>query len=107
MNSALYSVPFRQHPLSGDTRFRIQYISRFIAQLTPICEPIFKLIRKDSPKEWNVDCQEAFDQIKRYLMSPPVLVPPTPGRPLLLYISVIETSMGAVLGQHEKRKRGE
>lgn len=25
---------------------RLQYISRFIAQLTPICEPIFKLLRK-------------------------------------------------------------
>lgn len=26
---------------------RLQYISRFIAQLTPICEPIFKLLRKE------------------------------------------------------------
>ena len=38
---------------------RIQYISRFIAQLTPICEPIFKLLRKNVPKEWNDDCQVA------------------------------------------------
>ena len=35
---------------------RIQYISRFIAQLTPICEPIFKLLRKDEPKVWNESC---------------------------------------------------
>jgi hypothetical protein len=28
---------------------RLQYISRFIAQLTPICEPIFKLLRKNTP----------------------------------------------------------
>jgi hypothetical protein len=28
---------------------RLQYISRFIAQLTPICEPIFKLLRKKTP----------------------------------------------------------
>ncbi len=27
----------------------LQYISRFIAQLTPICEPIFKLLRKNAP----------------------------------------------------------
>ena len=26
---------------------RLQYISRFIAKLTIICEPIFKLLRKD------------------------------------------------------------
>ena len=28
---------------------RLQYISRFIAQLTPICEPILKLLRKKTP----------------------------------------------------------
>ena len=27
---------------------RLQYISRFIAQLTRICEPIFKLLRKNA-----------------------------------------------------------
>ena len=27
---------------------RLQYISRFIVQLTPICEPIFKLLRKNT-----------------------------------------------------------
>jgi hypothetical protein len=35
---------------------RLQYISRFIARLTPICEPIFKLLRKNAQIEWNEDC---------------------------------------------------
>ena len=86
---------------------RIQYISRFIAQLTPICEPIFKLLRKNVPKEWNDDCQGAFDRIKKYLMNPPVLVPPTPGRPLLLYISVAAEAIGCVLGQHDETGKKE
>ena len=32
---------------------RIQYISRFIAQLTMTCEPLFRLIKKEVPTEWN------------------------------------------------------
>ena len=28
---------------------RLQYISRFIAKLTDICEPIFRLLRKNQP----------------------------------------------------------
>ena len=28
---------------------RLQYISRFIAKLTTICKPIFKLLKKDQP----------------------------------------------------------
>ncbi|XP_042505572.1 uncharacterized protein LOC122082159 [Macadamia integrifolia] len=79
---------------------RIQYISRFISQLTAICEPIFKLLKKDQPKRWNPQCQLAFDRIKSYLVNPPILIPPTPGRPLLLYLSVLETSMGSMVAQH-------
>ena len=43
---------------------KIQYISRFIAKLTSVCEPIFKLLRKDQPVKWNEQCQTAFDRIR-------------------------------------------
>ena len=32
---------------------RIQYISRFIAQLTMTCEPLFRLLKKEVPTVWN------------------------------------------------------
>ena len=35
---------------------RIQYISRFIAQLTMTCEPIFQLFKKEVPIVWNEQC---------------------------------------------------
>ncbi|RVW36256.1 Retrovirus-related Pol polyprotein from transposon 17.6 [Vitis vinifera] len=80
-------------------RGRLQYISRFIARLTDICEPIFRLLRKNQPTVWNDDCQRAFERIKECLLSPPVLVPPTPGRPLLLYLSVSDMALGCMLAQ--------
>jgi ribonuclease HI len=80
---------------------RLNYIGRFISQLTSTCEPIFKLLRKGQPCEWNEECQAAFDKIKEYLKSPPVLMPPVPNRPLLLYVTVHEESMGALLAQHD------
>jgi len=46
---------------------RLNYISRFIFQLTVTCEPIFELLRKNQVVEWNEDCQVAFDKIKQYL----------------------------------------
>nr|XP_009604036.1 uncharacterized protein LOC104098896 [Nicotiana tomentosiformis] len=51
--------------------------------------------------QWIDECQEAFDKIKRYLSNPPVLVPPEPGRPLILYLTVLDNSFGCVLGQHD------
>lgn len=49
---------------------------------------------------WNDDCQMAFDGIKAYLLNPPVLVRSVPGRLLIMYLAVHETSMSCVLGQH-------
>uniref|UniRef100_A0A2N9IKL0 Uncharacterized protein n=1 Tax=Fagus sylvatica TaxID=28930 RepID=A0A2N9IKL0_FAGSY len=86
---------------------RINYIARFIAQLTATCEPLFKLLRKDVKIKWTEDCQKAFDKIKEYLLNPPILVPPTPGRPLILYLTVQEASMGCMLGQQDETGKKE
>ncbi|RDX97716.1 hypothetical protein CR513_19467, partial [Mucuna pruriens] len=51
--------------------------------------------------EWNEECQEAFEKVKQYLDAPLVLVPATPGKPLILYLTVLEESMGGVLGKQD------
>ena len=40
-----------------------------------------------------------FEKIKEYLLSPSVLVPHMPGRPLLLYLSVSDMALGNMLAQ--------
>jgi ribonuclease HI len=86
---------------------RLNYIARFIAQLTTTCEPIFRLLRKKNIGPWNEECEVAFNKIKHYLQSPPLLVPPISGRPLILYLTVTEAAMGCVLGQHDETGRKE
>ena len=55
----------------------------------------------------NEQCQEAFEKIKSYLMKPPILVPPVPKKPLLLYLTTADTAIGALLPQHLKETRNE
>ena len=62
-----------------------------------ICDPVFKLLRKNQHVEWNEECQKAFEKIKEYLTSPPVLKPPRQGKPLILYLALEENTMGAML----------
>ncbi|RDX99204.1 hypothetical protein CR513_17771, partial [Mucuna pruriens] len=80
---------------------RVNFIARFISQLTATCSPIFKLLPKKQKMEWGMECQEAFDKIKRYLENPPILIPAALGRPLILYLTVLEESMGCMQGQHD------
>ncbi|XP_060210669.1 uncharacterized mitochondrial protein AtMg00860-like [Lycium barbarum] len=86
---------------------RLNYIRRFVAQSTVIIEPILKLLKKDAPTNWTEECQEAFDKIKRYLSNPPVLVPPRPENPLLLYLWVSEKAFGCILTQNDEEGKKE
>ena len=83
---------------------RLQFISRFITKLTSTCEPIFKLLRKNGPHDWNDECQKAFELSKEYLLYPPILIPPMHRKPLLLYLSIIEDMVGSMLAQEDDDK---
>ncbi|RDX89105.1 Retrovirus-related Pol polyprotein from transposon 17.6, partial [Mucuna pruriens] len=65
------------------------------------CNPIFKLLRKKHKLEWESECQEAFEKIKRCRENPPILVPTVPRKPLILYLTILEESMGCMLGQRD------
>ena len=58
---------------------RLNYIARFISQLTATCETFFKLLHKNRSVRWNDDCQVAFGRIKQCLMNLLMLMPPVPG----------------------------
>ena len=80
---------------------RLNYISRFISHMTATCAPILKLLQKDRSCDWTEDWQKPFDSIKKYMLEPPFLSPPVEGRPLIMYLVVLEKSMGCVLGQQD------
>ena len=72
-------------------------LSRFIAKLGERAFPFFKLLRKNYPFEWTDEAQKAFEDLKRYLCSPPVLVAPREDEPLFLYIAATHNVVSMVL----------
>ena len=72
--------------------------------MTTVCEPIFKLLRKNQPVIWDDKCQQAFEAIKNYMMNPPVLQPPKPKKPLILYLAIEKDVIGAMLAQEGEGK---
>ena len=75
--------------------------------MTAKCDPIFKLLKEHDSGEWTRECQIAFDNVKDCLSTPPVLASPILGKPLILYLTVHEKSMGCVLGQYDKTGKKE
>jgi hypothetical protein len=72
-------------------------LSRFISRLAEWALPFFKLLWKFKPFIWSNDTEEAFQELKRYLTSPPVMVAPEPSEPLLLYIVATLEAVSMVL----------
>ncbi|KAM1720612.1 hypothetical protein ACFX12_022252 [Malus domestica] len=83
---------------------KINFLRRFIANLAGKIQPLTPLLRlKDKENfEWGPPHQKAFDSIKGYLTSPPVLVPPQKGKPLRLYIFASDKSIGSLLAQNNE-----
>jgi len=69
-------------------------------------KPFMPLVRikKDDDFIWGPEQQKAFDNLKQYLTSPPVLVPPQLNEPFVVYLSADETSIGSLLIQEFEGK---
>jgi hypothetical protein len=72
-------------------------LSRLISRLAERALPFFKLLRKSRPFIWIEEADEAFQELKRYLTSPPVIVALEPSEPLLLYTTATAKAVSMVL----------
>jgi hypothetical protein len=51
-------------------------LNRFISRLGEKGLPFFKLLKKTGKFEWTEEAKEAFESLKIYLTSSPILTPP-------------------------------
>ena len=61
-------------------------------------------LKADQKFVWGEAQQKALDEIKQYLTSPPVLVPPQKHKPFKLYLSADERAIGSALIQEFEAK---
>ena len=78
---------------------KVAALNRFVAKATDKCLPFFRVLRKSF--EWTDECQKAFEDLKKYLPSPPLLSPSMPGEELYLYIAVSQAAVSAALVRDE------
>ncbi|MCI57912.1 retrotransposon protein, partial [Trifolium medium] len=61
-----------------------------------------QLTRKNQPFVWDKNCEERFQELKRRLMSTPVLVLPNANEPFEVYCDASQMGLGGVLMQKGK-----
>ena len=50
------------------------------------------------------ECERAFQDLKKFLVEPPVLSKPRDGEPLYIYLSVTEKTISSVLVREEQKQ---
>jgi hypothetical protein len=54
-------------------------------------------LKKSNRLEWTSEVDQALEELKTFLMTPPIMVPLAPNETLLLYISASTQVVSAVL----------
>ena len=62
-------------------------------------------MKKKGPFEWTEEADKAFQDLKRYLTSPPVMVAPRPQEPLVLCLAATPYSASAALVAVREERR--
>ena len=79
---------------------KIAALNRFVSRATDRCLPFFRILRKSF--EWTDECQAAFNDLKAYLSSPPLLSPSVQGEELYLYLAVSHAAVSEALVREEE-----
>ena len=72
----------------------LNYYRRFVRRFSNIANPLNALTKKNVPFDWTVACAEAFDKLKRALVSAPILAYPNFREPFLLFVDASSTGIG-------------
>jgi hypothetical protein len=72
-------------------------LSRFISRLGEKALPLYHLLKKLEHFLWTLKAEDALAKLKATLFNSPILVPPTIGEPLLLYVAAMTQVVRAVL----------
>ena len=80
---------------------KVAALNRFVLRAIDKCLPLFRMLKKSF--EWIPECQQAFNDLKAYLSSPPLLSPSKPREELFLYLVVSSTAISMALIREEDK----
>ena len=78
---------------------RVAALNRFVSWVTDKCLPFFKTLKRAFT--WTDECQKSFEELKKYLTSPPLLSPSKQSEHLSLYLAVSPTAVSSALIREE------
>ncbi|KAL8134978.1 hypothetical protein AgCh_009846 [Apium graveolens] len=80
----------------------IGYYRQFVQDFSKIATPLTKLTRKNEKFKWNEKCEESFQELKKRLITTPILSLPDDQGNFVIYSDASHKGLGCVLKQDDK-----
>jgi hypothetical protein len=78
------------------------YYRKFVERFSSIARPMTQLLKKDKKFEWTPKCEESFQELKKWLVTAPVLTMPDITKSFDVYCDASKLGLGCVLMQEGK-----
>lgn len=78
------------------------YYRRFIENFSKIAKPMTQLLKKEEKFIWSAECNRSFEELKRQLVSAPVLILPDQTKDFQVYCDASRQGLRCVLMQDGK-----
>ena len=75
------------------------YYRRFIENFSKIAKPMTELLKKDTKFKWTNECEASFQELKKRLVTAPVLILPDIRKDFQVYCDASRLGLGGVLMQ--------
>ncbi|XP_071681688.1 uncharacterized protein [Lolium perenne] len=80
------------------------YYRKFVEGFSSIARPLTQLLKKDKKFEWTDKCEASFQELKKRLVTAPVLTMPDITKDFDVYCDASKLGLGSVLMQEGKRE---
>src|SRR3954464_8288989 len=80
------------------------FYKRFTKDFSMISRPLTNLLENDVPLVFDEDCKEAFEVLKKALITAPIVQPPDWSLPFEIMCDASDFAVGAVFGQRVDKK---
>ena len=77
------------------------YYQRFIENFSKIAKPMTESLKKDTKFKWTEECEARFQELKKRLVTSPILILPDQRKDYEVYCNASHRGLGAVLMQEE------
>ena len=80
----------------------VNFYRRFVDKLGELATPMYALTKKDVKFDWDKECQEGFEAIKRIIATKPILRQPRWDIVFHVHVDASGRALGAILAQPEE-----